>query len=229
MKQRPSRRPCIGWAACLLAAGWLVAGCAIRPYDDMLTGPAYQPANIYGQAFPFPSSLRRVAVLPLSVGRSDLDAGQEMLDSVVQDELGQAKRFEVVRVRPEQLQAWTGRKSWSTAQVLPENLLVDLRDKLGCDAVMFAELSQFQAYPPLTVGLNLKLVDARSGQILWAADEVFDAGQPAVANGARRYQMKHSPVGGPLADSRFILLSPSAFGHYAAQTLFATLPARPPS
>ena len=220
MKARP--------AFCFQALGLLLllatAGCVSFRGGELVTGKPYKPTNIYGSEHPLPLDVRRVAVLPLNINRSDLEAGQTLLQPVLEEELSRTKRFEVVPVSPEQLAAWTGRKSLWTAEVLPKDLLVILQEKLGCDAVLFAELTHFQAYPPLAVGWNLKLVEVRSGQLLWAADEVFDAGHPAVAAGARLYHSSHSLVSGPLADSRLILLSPTAFGRYSAQTLFAALP-----
>jgi hypothetical protein len=212
----------------LLLALLLLPGCATRPCCDYVIGPSYRPTNIYGADSPLPANLRRVAILPLRLDAetSELEAGQTMLDPVLKDELAKAGRFEVVRVSPEELQAWTERKNWSTAELLPTNLLTQLREQRGCDAVLFAELTRFHAYPPLVIGWNLKLVESTSGQILWAADEVFDAGQEAVANGARRYSWHHSYLCGAPSDPRFILLSPTSFGHYSAETLLATIAPR---
>jgi hypothetical protein len=193
---------------------------------DYVTGQPYEPGNVYGQTWPFGPNLRRVAVLPLITTRTGSECGQEALGSVLLDELGQAKVFELAAVTPEQLEAWTGRKGWAASEVLPKELMTALLEKLGCDAVLFSELTRFQPYPPLAVGWSMKLADLRSGEILWAVDEVFDAGQPAVANGARRYAMKHSQLPGALSDSRLILLTPTAFGHYSAEAIFSTMPPR---
>jgi hypothetical protein len=69
-------------------------------------------------------------------------------------------------------------------------------------------------------------VDAETGRTLWAADEVFDGGDPSVKDGARRHQLsdEHDPYGVP--SEWFIQNSPSKFGQYTAAKLFTTLPAR---
>jgi len=207
----------------------LAAGCATRPVDDWVLGSGYQPANIFGRTRPLPPDFRRVAVLPLTALGPDLESAQNQLEPVLREELSRTKRFELVQITSAQLEEWTGRGSWSTAEVLPQELLNKLRDLLACDGVLFSQLTQFHAYPPLAVGWNLKLVEVKSGQVIWAADEVFDAGKSGVADGARQYQVKHSTVAGQLTDSRFILLSPTAFSHYSAQTLFAALPPERPA
>jgi hypothetical protein len=225
------RQPLKALAVAMLAAGAVGSGCGLWPHGnwmtgDVVTGQPYQPSNVYGQTWPLGPNLRRVAVLPLITTRTGSNCGQEALGPVLLDELGQAKVFDLAPVSPEQLEAWTGRKAWSASEPLPRELVPVLQEKLSCDGVLFAELTRFQPYPPLVVGWNLKLVDLRSGEILWAVDEVFDAGQPAVANGARRYQMKHSQLPGSLSDSRFILLAPTAFGHYSVEAILSTLPPR---
>ena len=99
-----------------------------------------------------------------------------------------------------------------------------LKNELGCDAVIFPELTQYRPYAPLVIGWNLKLVSLKNQQILWAIDEVFDAGDIAVANGARRYQMRREAANPALAESRQILTSPRVFGQYTAETVLDTLP-----
>lgn len=207
----------------------LAAGCATRPVDDWVLGSTYQPGNIYGRNRPLPPEFRRVAVMPLTVLGAELESAQSQLEPVLREELNRTRRFELVQITTAQLEEWTGRGNWSTAEVLPQELLNKLRDQLACDGVLFSQLTQFHAYPPLAVGWNLKLVEVKSGQVIWAADEVFDAGKTSVADGARHYQVKHSSVASQLTDSRFILLSPTAFSHYSAQTLFAALPPEAPA
>ena len=80
--------------------------------------------------------------------------------------------------------------------------------------------------PPLAVGWSLKLVDARQRRIVWAVDEVFDAGKPAVASSARGYYARSIYEQATLRDSNGILGSPRWFGQYAAAAALETLPAR---
>jgi hypothetical protein len=215
-------------AAFLGLAVCLNTGCVTRPTEDWLIGSAYRPKNVYGGERPLPLGFRRVAVLPLFLGESgaELEAGRATLEPVLLAELGKTGRFEVMRVHARDLQNWTGHKDWSASDPLPPTLFSAAREKLNCDGVLFAELTQYRPYPPLAVGWKLKLAEARTGEILWAVDEVFDASQPAVENGARHYQLKSAQVANSLADSRFILVSPTAFGHYTAEAVFQTLPSQ---
>ena len=107
-----------------------------------------------------PREVRRVAVLPIAGENTDpdMDFGQESLQPVLVGELNKRGLFELVVVTPEQLTQWTGKSHWSAAEKLPSQLLERLRDDLGCDAVLFARLSQYKPYPPLAMGWNLQLV-----------------------------------------------------------------------
>jgi len=222
----------------------LFGGCSALPIRYSLA--KYQPANIYRQTDLLPPKLHRVAVLPLTVLVSTpwLEAGEETLYPVILTELQKARRFEVVTVTPEQLEQWTGRKAWKAGEALPEDFFQKIYRGAGTDAVLFSQLTHCQPYPPLELGWRFNLVANTSptrevfpgpvapdflrehGGILWSADEIFNAGVPSVARGAKAYMADNGQNTAPLADSTSVLSSPVQFGQYTLSTLFATLPAR---
>jgi hypothetical protein len=91
---------------------------------------------------------------------------------------------------------------------------------------LFCELTEFRAYPPLAVGWRLKLVDVRQRKTLWAGDEHFDAGNPAVLSGARLYQHHGQVVLDDDSGGWLAMNSPRWFGEYSIGSLLGTLPAR---
>lgn len=206
----------------------LVGGCKTATLADPVTGANYRPQNFYRSLGSLPVNIRRVAVLPVtcSDGSSDLDYGRDLLENVITEELAKTKKFEVITVTPEQLRVWTGRTSWKAEETLPADIFTVLKHALDCDAVLFGRVTQYRAYPPLTVGFSFKLVEVGSAEFVWAADEVFDSSEPSVVNSARRYQLSREQLPATLADSRSILNSPGGFGRYAANSVFQTLPAR---
>ncbi len=213
------------WA---LAAGLLAlgAGCHTEQFTDPILGPSYEPKNVSHQSGDWLLGLRRVAVLPL-MGNSDLpdvEGGRDALERSLYMELSKAQRFEVVPISREQLKKWTRREEWSASEVLPKDLIETLKKEIGCDAVLFPELTQYRPYPPMVIGWKLHLVDAKTQQILWAVDETLDAGDHTVANAARRYQLQRESANPVLADSRQVLTSPRLFGQFTAGLLLATLP-----
>ena len=159
--------------------------------------------------------------------RPDLGDGCDALNPVVMAELVRSGKFEVVCATPEALNYATGRPGWTGAEELPPELFDSLREVYGCDAVLFCQLTVFRPYPPLAVGLRMKLVNARTRQILWATDELFDGAKHSVMNGAVSCQQ-----GGGLRlfsdphDEWLMSHSFRQFGQYAAARVLQTLPTR---
>jgi hypothetical protein len=203
-------------------------GCATPNFSDIVIGPNFVPQNVHRLHWQLPPDVRRLAVLPLTGTQTTVgsDAGLELLYPVLLDEVNKTKKFEVIAVTSEQLRQWTGRVTWNAQENLPPNFFHLLKTELGCDAVLFSRLNLYHAYPPLAVGWNLKLVAVGDAKQLWAADEILDAAEQRVVNGARRHQQAQERLSPGLADSRSILVSPKRFGQYAASTILATLPER---
>jgi len=206
----------------------LATGCAWRGSSSTTAAPAAQPRNVYRSARFVPAQIRRLAVLPVTVEPGDWQAeeGRRELEPVLYSELGKVKAFELVAVTPEQLRKWTSKARWSAEEKLPADFFQHLQNALGCDAVLFTRLQPYHAYPPLVVGWNLKLIEAEDKSVLWAADEVFDASQPAIVKAAERYSDSHVESVRPLADSHTILSSPRRFSQYTLSALLTTLPER---
>lgn len=195
--------------------------------SQVFIGPGFEPKNIFLAGPVLPTDLKRVAVLPLAADKRipALRDGCEILEPVLNSELIKTRRFEVERINPEQVRLATGRLEWTGEEALPDDFFQKLRDASGCDAVMFCQLTAFRAYAPLAVGWRMKLVDARSRQILWSADEIFDAGEETVRNGARRYQLEQ--LQSVRSDGQWLVENaPRYFGQYTVATLFETLPSR---
>jgi len=217
-----------GRQGAFLAAAVLLAGCASGPLSDVVTGSSYQPSNIYRQSATIPNHVRRVAVLPVTVESQNFESSQvcDELQAIVFEALNRHNRFELVSVSPNDLKLWTGNRRWSADEKLPSDFFDKLRTRLGCDAVLFSKLTAYRPYAPLTIGWNLKLADAESPSIWWAADEVFDAGDKQVANAARRFYKETFNGPAPLSESKTVLWSPQRFSQYTLSALFDTLPAR---
>jgi hypothetical protein len=219
----------------------LFAGCQVLPHlpnavQDM--GPRYRPTNVYRRTNALPAQIKRVAVLPLVTPGSMpfLNEGVEKLAPLLYAELEKCKRFEVIPVSCEQLRQWTGQTGWRTDEPLPPDFFGRVGDATGCDAVLFCQLTRYQPYQPLAVGWKFSLVAnpppgpltprEMRDKILWCADEVLDAGEPAVCNAARDYYGQHLHNETPAADATSILTSPARFGQYTLAALLETLPSR---
>ena len=206
--------------------GVALTGCSLVPELAERRQPVHHVTNYQRAERRLPAELRRVALLPLTMSgqaAAEIGAGQS-LEPVLQAEVRHTRTFELVSISPEQLQRWTGRSAWNSEDALPEKFFEQLREATACDAVLFCQLTQFRPYAPLAVGWKLALVDGRGAPIWWAADEVFDAGEPAVAAAARQYYRTHF-AGTTLApDAADILRTPGRFAQYAAHAVLETMP-----
>ena len=205
--------------------GWLAAGML---FGSVIQAADLPPDNIFAEPPFLPPELHRVAVLPLAAeGRdADLPDGCAALQPVLFDELVRTEKFEVVSVRPENLRAGSGRAAWTGVEPLPRGFFDALRREYGCDAVLFCELTVYHAYAPLAIGWRLKLADARTHKILWAADEVFDASQPAVSRKAWQFWINRDKAAAKDEIRWRLASSPRQFGSYTAAALLSRLPAR---
>jgi len=182
---------------------------------------------------PFPSyhdrtpgqPMRRVALLPIAC-ETPLEASLGELDGAVRQELAKTAMFELVPVTRDELYARFGRRQFSSVEVLPAELLTRLRTDYGVDGVLFTDLTHYQPYQPISIGMRSKLIDADTGQVRWAFDHLFDAGNSVTAQAAENYYLAHTPppptVEHPVS-GRPVLQSPSRFTKYVAWEAFRSL------
>jgi len=216
------------WPVGIVALSAVLCGCQSAPLRLSVLQRSYRPDNVFVYPPKLSLKLQRVAVLPLAAetAANNLPEGCAALSTVLWEQLVKTKRFEVVTVDPARLHGGTGQASWTGSENLPPDFLAFLRREYGCDGVLFAQLTTYRAYAPLAIGWRLKLVDARSGQVIWAADEVFDATRPDVAAGIQRFT-DHGLILPSFHEESWVAInSPSQFGRYSAATLLDTLPVR---
>ena len=193
---------------------------AFLPYD--------QTDNTFKMSLNLPADLRRVVMLPVAWegSQDDLAQGAETLQPELLAELIKTKKFEVVSVNSQDLRIQTGRLRWTGAEILPADFLDSFQRMYSCDAVLFCQLSTFHAYAPLAIGWRMKLVDTRTGQIIWAVDKTFDAEQRAVIKQARQHHFALQWFTGETSGDWQVENSPRQFGRYTLSQALATMPNR---
>lgn len=201
--------------------GGLCAGCmSVRQaFGPVLPPP---PQNYFSPTLQGPA-MRRVAVLPLFNERYPGDYLRDV-DAAFHGELVKKALFEVVPVSRAQMETLIGQRQISSVETLPADILSKIHERFGVDGVMFTDLTQFSPYHAVSIGVRLKLVDVGTAQIRWAFDYIYDAGNPAVAEAAKRFQRRNSSDHSPItSDGGSVLLSPSLFAKYVASETFESL------
>ena len=207
----------------------VLAGCSALPQrDGAVAGPFYTPTNVKAVA-KIPAAVRRVIVLPVAGGPALTEETLVKLDAACLSELTRTAKFEVVPLSRNTLAEFTGSRQISSVDKLPTVLidkLFNIYNSFGADAILFIDVTNYSPYPPLLIGLRTKLARVTDGDIIWAADNIFSAAEPAVTNSARRHAAALGTDRGRTDLSHTILQNPLRFAGYAAAATFLTLPPR---
>ncbi|MBL9186271.1 MAG: hypothetical protein JNK23_02215 [Opitutaceae bacterium] len=210
-------------AVAAAALAWL-PGC-LHPYpsvaDAARLGPFYAPGNFAGDESL--GIVRRVVLMPVWVGQGTSPESVAALDEVVLATLQRENRFEIVPFSREDCRRRYVVDALSSSTALPADLLEMLKREYAVDAVLFVDVTAYQAYKPLVLGLRGKLAAIDGSRLMWTFDNVFASDDPAVANSARRFFVERDRSV-PTDLTAAVLQSPSKFATYAASTMFSTLP-----
>jgi hypothetical protein len=106
--------------------------------------------------------------------------------------------------------------------------LAEMRESLGCDAVLFGRAGRFQPYPRMQLGLYVKLINLRDGKLVWGIDEFWDTTALKTQRRIQRYFRREVRDGYEPLGWELILQSPRAFQQFVAYEAAGTLPDRRP-
>jgi hypothetical protein len=70
-----------------------------------------------------------------------------------------------------------------------------IRETLKCDAVLLGTITEFRPYPHMIIGLRLKLLDMRDGELLWALEQVWDSADKTTQYRIKDYFRYHKRSG----------------------------------
>lgn len=210
----------------LAALAVSLAACSELPKrDPAKAGPFFTASNVT-KLGRLPIELRRVVALPASSGPQVTDESLDRIDRAISEELNRTGKFEVVTATRADLKRLFGVTSIASTDALPRDFFEKITQAFAADGVLLTDVTSFSAYPPLLLGLRVKLARVSDREIIWAGDNTFSGSEPAVANSARRYALQLGADRGPGDLSHTILQNPSRFASFAAATTFAALPPR---
>jgi curli biogenesis system outer membrane secretion channel CsgG len=99
--------------------------------------------------------------------------------------------------------------AWKALEVKPDSAytleqLMTAHKLVGTDALLIGTITSYSPYPRMAMGLQLKLVDLRTGQVVWAIQQIWDAADKATQERIKRYfdqqlRTDFSPIGEQLA------------------------------
>ncbi len=211
----------------LVLIGILAALSSCRKFEEekiVSKADPYIPTNLY-PIERLPKYFNRVVVLP--VFHSDPDSHLlAFADQVFQQELIQERIFEVIPISTQQMKSTFGVDRVSSTDQLPSNFLTNIESATQANGILFTEVLSYSPYRPISVSIRSKLVDIKTGELMWAVDEIIDSGHASVQVTASSFQNRSQVRALSAKTSGSALHSPRTFLKFAASTIFATLPQR---
>lgn len=98
-----------------------------------------------------------------------------------------------------------------------------IRKNIKSDALMIGTVTTFKPYPQMAIGLRLKLIDLRNGQLLWALEQIWDTTDKITADRIKKYYKDSNLFTSPTLQEKIGTISSLKFVKFvtyeAAETL----------
>jgi hypothetical protein len=197
------------------AAATLLCGCHIIEPAKLPQGHFY--LNQYGEI----ASVSRVVVLELENQSSQAELADVMTRALA-DGIGKKHLFSVRTVyRSDEL--WTTLNLDHIRSYSYEDL-ASIQEGLLADAVVFGTIKCYKTYPHLLMGLHLKMVNVRTGELLWAIEDVWDSTDRNVELRMKRFYTSEMRTGYQPLNWEILITSPLAFNKFVVYEVISTLP-----
>ena len=165
-------------------------------------------------------------MLPIYYEDRQINAIDEF-DQIFRAELSKQNSFEIRPLARDEMEYIFGKPHYSSVGELPQNLLQKLYDEYKVDGLILIDLTEYNPYTPISIGVRSKLVHLQSGEVIWSFDNTYDGGSRSVQLAIedfhhledRNVKPGHVLTGG-------ILNSPRKFAKYVASSTFKTIPKR---
>jgi hypothetical protein len=187
------------------------AGCQGKPVAPMV-GSYYLSPNADL------SSLGRVALVELDNNSSYPEIAKNATDAIYVG-LQKKQRFGLT-VIPQNEAIWRSLQSEADSSYSPEQLL-EMRKALKCDAVLTGAITQYEPYPHMSIGLRLRLIDMRSGGLLWAIEQVWDSADRSVSHRIKQHLKSQEGMGS--GNEELVVMSPLRFLKFVGGEIAWTL------
>ncbi len=154
--------------------------------------PKYSVDNYYVSSLQDRESIRRVLIAdPVNLSETDYSELEKIFFNSLKDELKKIKAFDIVPAKDvlkvkEKLE-FKKLNSILTTGNFDSDKLFEIARKYNVQGALFSAITSFKKYPPYVLGVKIFLVNIRTGKVVWAVDEVFDASRYDVKNLAKFY------------------------------------------
>jgi len=198
----------------ILALGFVLGGCAPP-------GPPEANINTYLRSRNDVTDLHRVVFIRLSQGDYPPDIAEGMTRELV-NAIQQRRLFHIDKIGPGARECMdlplNIREPFSMRQ------LARIRDALRCDAVMFGSVTHFQTHPRMQIGLYVRLLDLKNGNLVWSVDHIWDSTDKQTTERMEWFFSEEMRGGYDPVQWRLTMMSPKVFQKFVAYESANTLP-----
>ena len=202
------------WGMVFLISAVLMSGCR--------TPSASEPVSDYCYLNPNKklTDVGRVAVIELDNDSSYPRISTDITGSIYQALLKrQIFGLNVVRQND---------PSWRSLQLEQDSTftleqILAIREALKCDGILLGTVTEFRPYPHMSVGLRLKLLDLRDGQLLWALEQIWDSADKTTEKRIKSYFKSEKRTGFAPLHEDLAAVSPLEFIKFVSYEIAGTL------
>lgn len=155
--------------------------------------------------------LRRIGLPPFR-GRNLPEEQALALQRALHTELSQSTPFEIVQLESADLAELESSDPYRRGWYKPKTI-IGLSQRYSLDGILFGVVTQERFFPPQLLSLQVDLVSAETGLVIWSGKVDLDASDKRVVDGLRLYYGAQS---GDQEDWHVALLSPERFARFAA-------------
>jgi hypothetical protein len=166
------------------------------------------------------SDIGRVALVELNNKSSYPEVGSDVTRAIF--EAVQKKQVFGLTVVRQNDQAWRNLQVDLDSTYNLEQLS-EAYKTLKCSAVLTGTITEYQPYPHLILGLRLKLVDLKDGQLIWALEQVWDSTDKTTGYRISNYVNGQIRSGSMPLREQLVGVSPLRFISFVAYEVAQTL------
>ena len=118
--------------------------------------------------------------------------------------------------------------SWRSLQLQRDSSytleqIMAIRGALKCDGILLGTVTEYRPYPHMAVGLRLKLLDLRDGQLLWALEQIWDSADKTTEKHIKNYFKSEKRSGFAPLHEDLAAVSPLEFIKFVSYEVAGTL------
>jgi len=166
------------------------------------------------------AKIGRIAVVELKNDSKYPQASSDITDALFQA-LQKKQLFGLSIVRQND-PAWRSLQLEADATYTLEQT-TSIRESLKCDGILIGTITEYRPYPHTAVGLRLKILDLRDGQLLWALEQIWDITDSQTEYSIRRYYKSEKSREYSLQKEHLVSVSPMEFIRFVSSEVADTL------